>query len=625
MSNICKVYNIMSLLRISIISAISLTVLSCASESDLNKGLQGDVALKINMQVPLQTSVSTRTTTLSGNESTVNDITILIFNSDKDKQLIGYGYSANPTSTGTNTYQMTVNTREATGCTVYAVANAGASAFASVNTLNEFKQQSVTLSSASDLDSQSSVVMQGILTTSQDITSSTQTLETTIPLYRLCTKMNFNIIPSSDIKITGYQLHEVPASSYIADRSTEATPVYNPSSSYKDFDAVTENSPTAGNEVTDTYYIYENLAGKVTASNTAKARNSTNAPATASYLDVYATGTNWKSTYRIYLGGTGTTDYTNYNIPRNYNYTYMINITGSGIYDVRVTCYPELINSSTGGTWGSNGSATAVTSSATANVGDYYFSDGTWGSLDNNPGKTPIAVVFSGTTSTIDQSHGWTHGYAMALTNALTGCQWSANTSMYPSMTTTDESVLTDYNSIAYATLIKNEDGYTETQAIQKVYSSSLKDDHPAFWYSINFTSIKPSYIAPKNSSGWYLPSIGQWWDIDVNLGGMSKTVTSGDKGWCHWYKGDTSGDTNMYSQICTTNINKYLTAVSNFNSVNNSPDYFSNNEEWYFSSSEYSNSCVCIANYCNDGGVNLGGDKNCKYFVCRLRAVIAF
>ncbi len=595
-----KIRNMTDLTTMLLICAISVVITSCAGESSIYNCSGKATTVSIKMQVPSQTNVSTRATTLSGNESTVNNLTALIFNSSN--QLIGYGYSASPTSTGTNTYQMTVSTRVATSCTVYVVANAGANAFAGVNTVDEFKKQSVALSAASDLGAQSSTIMQGVSATSQDITSSTETLATTIPLYRLCTKINFNIIPASNITITGYQLHEVPASSYIADRSAETTPAYNPSGSYKDFAAITESSPTAGNEVTDTYYIYENLAGTVAASNTAKTRNSKNAPATASYLDVYATGSNWQSTYRIYLGGTGTTDYTNYNIPRNYNYTYTINITGSGIYDVRVTCYPELINSSTAGTWGSNGSATAVTSSATANVGDYYFSDGTWGSLDNNPGKTPIAVVFSGTTSTTDQGHGWTHGYAMALTNASTSSAWGIDG--------TDETVLNDYQG-EYDTFITNKDGYTETMAIKNAYNSTLQSAHPAFYYALNY-----GVTAPSSSSGWYLPSVGQWWDIETKLGDIS-TIPESSPGNCYWYN---SNNSTHYSTISVKNINKYLTSIDNYIT----PDYFDDNTNYYWSSSEYNSNNSYHSSF-QIGGADMdlnNGPKNCFILV---RSAIAF
>lgn len=623
MNDMHKVYRIPFVL-VLLISLIPILVSSCTGESQLNKKSDNATTVRINMQIPVQKNILTRTQTLSENESTVNDMTVLIFNSDK--QLIGYSYSTNPTPTN-NAYQMTVSTREATDCTVYVVANAGANAFTTgnstvsgvsnpVNTMDEFTVAYAKLSTASDLGSQSNVIMSGVLT-SQDITASTQTLATIVPLYRLCTKINLNIKPSSNIKITGYQLHEVPTSSYITDRSAETAPAYNPSNSYNDFDKVTESNPTNGSEVTSTYYIYENLAGTVSASNTAKTRNSKNAPATATYLDVYATGSNWQSTYRIYLGGTGTTDYTNYNIPRNYNYTYTINITGSGVYDVRVTCYPELINSPTGGTWNGGGSATAVTSSATATPGNYYFSDGTWGTLENNSGKTPIAVIFSGTTSSTDQGHGWTHGYAMALTNASTSAMWAG-----ASYQSTDEAGDT-YSSFSYKdytgtydTFIINKDGYSETHAISSkaAYSQS---NYPTFWYALNYGTT-----APNGSSGWYLPSIGQWWDIVINLAGISATeITASNIGWCRWCYGE-NGATTYYSSLFVANINKYMTAVNKLVT----PDYFSESYPWYWSSTEYSSNCPYRA-YFSAGNLRLGysddNDKSTTKFI--TRPVIAF
>ena len=620
-------------------------VSSCIGELQSNKRSDNAVMVRINMQVPQQKNVLTRTQTLSENESTVNDMTVLIFNADN--KLIGYSYSATPTPTN-NIYQMTVNTREATGCTVYVVANAGANAFTTgnstvsgvsnpVNTLDEFTMAYTKLSTASDLGSQSNVIMSGVLK-NQDITASTQTLATTVPLYRLCTKINFNINPSSDIKITGYQLHQVPTSSYITDRSTETTPAYNPSNSYKDFDKVTESSPTNGSEVTSTYYIYENLAGTASGSNTAKTRNSTNAPATASYLDVYATGPNWQSTYRIYLGGTGTTDYTNYNIPRNYNYTYTINITASGVYDVRVTCYPELINSSTGGTWSSGGSATAVTSSATATPGDYYFSDGTWGTLANRASATvyPIGVVFSGTTSANDKARGWTHGYAIALTNASTNT--TTKTCIWGPEATENTNTFTDsygtytynwYNGEYYSSFITDKDGYCETQTIKRNHPSTLQTSYPAFYYALNYAASGTTYAAPSGSSGWFLPSIGQWYDIFANLGGItSASIHSSEPGYCYW---------NGVSSSAASSINSYLNKITAYNKSYSSPDLFSNSRmpygdkagnhdgEYYWSSSEYDSTFVGHAIFIEDDNLYLYYYHSKATYFFRVRCAIAF
>jgi len=555
-----KAYRILFVL-VLLISAIPMLVSSCIGESQSNKGYDNAATVRINMQVPQQKNVLTRTQTLSENESTINDMTVLIFNADN--KLIGYGYSATPTPTN-NIYQMTVNTREATGCTVYVVANAGANAFTignstvsgvsnPVNTLDEFTVAYTKLSTASDLGSQNNVIMSGVLK-NQDITASTQTLATTVPLYRLCTKINFNINPSSDIKITSYQLHEVPTSSYIADRSAETTPAYNPSNSYKDFDKVTESSPTNGSEVTNTYYIYENLAGTVSASNTAKTRNSQNAPVTATYLDVCATGSNWQSIYRIYLGGTGTTDYTNYNIPRNYNYTYTINITGSGVYDVRVTCYPELINSASANTWGSNGNATTT---STVKIGDYYFTDGSWGTLTEHVTSTvkPIGVIFSTRISNEEKNAGFTHGYALALQDAnSTGCYWS-----------TSGNDLSFLNDVTYLSAYYNDlsSGYVGTFA----NSLGTNSNYPAWYYAYQY---KNTVAAPSYSSGWYLPTGGQWWDVMNNLG----KVDFGS------FTSITNSEVIQYgSSTALSNINSYLTAASGGSAISSG--------SWYWSSSE--------------------------------------
>jgi len=185
--------------------------------------------------------------------------------------------------------------------------------------------------------------------------------------------------------------------------------------------------------------------------------------------------------------------------------------------------------------------------SSTTNVGDYYFSDGSWGTLAVHATSTvkPIGVIFSNSPSTSDQGYGWKHGYAMALANTSTSCTWGTYG--------TDETALLDYQD-TYTTYIINKDGYTETHEIKNAYPSTLQSTYPAFYYALNY-----SIISPNGSSGWYLPSIGQWWNIVTNLGDMSSTPTGYgtgiDSNWLHWYKGDKSGDTEMYSSVCADNI----------------------------------------------------------------------
>ena len=79
------------------------------------------------------------------------------------------------------------------------------------------------------------------------------------------------------------------------------------------------------------------------------------------------------------------------------------------------TTYTKTIS----GTW-STGNTYTYNLSKPVNIGDYYYSDGTWGSIAEHTNSTAaaIGVIFSNSTSNIDKGHNWTHGYAMALQNA---------------------------------------------------------------------------------------------------------------------------------------------------------------------------------------------------------------
>lgn len=110
----------------------------------------------------------------------------------------------------------------------------------------------------------------------------------------------------------------------------------------------------------------------------------------------------------------------------------------------------------------------------TLKIGDYYYSDGTFSShLDKS--KTCVGVVFSLETTGIEKAHGWTHGQIVALEDAEDEC-----------------------GSCVWGT---DGDGF-EAFKMARCYSVSL----------------------PTCTSGWYLPSLGQWRDILTNLGKITVT-----------------------------------------------------------------------------------------------------
>ena len=108
-------------------------------------------------------------------------------------------------------------------------------------------------------------------------------------------------------------------------------------------------------------------------------------------------------------------------------------------------------------------------------------------------------------TSTIDKGKGWIHGYAIALKNAAKQVNWGPYN--------TDETSLS--NSLNDSILLKyNLDGYTNTQKLLQAHGTLT--NYPAFYYAL--TDYNNKHPAPPTSSGWYLPSSGQWFQLAKNL-----------------------------------------------------------------------------------------------------------
>ncbi len=351
--------------------------------------------------------------------------------------------------------------------------------------------------------------------------------------------------------------------------------------------------------------------------------------------------------------GNTTTNTDDATIEANKTYNITVKITGLGVTDPSNDVDPSSVTiNSQVQDWIQ--AAVTINMNDVPGIGEYYFSDGSWGTLTDRATSTvyPIGVVFSNTTSVIDKAHGWTHGYAMALTNAATNytttstCLWAG--SNYQSTEEAGDTYIDSYENFkyqdytTYTDFITDKDGYSETQAIKNKYSSTLKTDHPALYYALNYGTSNESttiaYTAPNGSSGWYLPSVGQGWDIVTKLGGMSTTVTNISSGCCRWYKGDDNSNNN-YTSICVDNINKYLTGVSSYSNSYKynykAPDLFSDSgmeygnddgtysAELYCLSSEYDIGSIYNISFDSSLGMYLSG--NYKTLMFRVRPVIAF
>lgn len=468
-------------------------VSSCSTVDDTPAENTATLTVKIVQQDPK--TVVTRTIS-----DAIENVNVLVF--DAQGHLIGSAYaSSSPTS-------VSVPVRVSSGCTVCAIANTGSSSyFDGISTLTEL-QAKVTpiLASADALGAKSNEILYGTI---PGVTLGSGANTQAVILRRLYSKYTFTITPTSDIAITSYQLCNVPNECYIASGNTT-----NPSTGFAglSFGSVITSGSIGSAITAGPYYIYENLAGTASASNTAELRTAANAPAGSSYLLITAKGYGynggWTSTYRVYLGEmTNATspvlDYTNFNMYRDFNYQCNIAISGSGANDVRVT-YTPTTSTRTNIYFGD------------ATVGNYLYNDGTNGSAFKS-GQT-VGIIYSAELTQAQYNAGCRHGKVMALKNANSsnyGLWSSSNNSPYTDHSSTGHPYTTDFKS-CYADISS---GYDAVSTNSSYVSTST---NYAWYYckSYNDGVSSKTFVNVSNNVGvWYLPSTGDWWDIMENLG----------------------------------------------------------------------------------------------------------
>lgn len=140
--------------------------------------------------------------------------------------------------------------------------------------------------------------------------------------------------------------------------------------------------------------------------------------------------------------------------------------------------------------------------------------------------------------------------------------------------------------------------GYDGT--FTKGYNKS-NDSYPA-WKAANNYDVN---VSGFKNSGWYLPSIGQWWDVCANLGKVDLTsMQTGPAGSHQIYPGPTA----------TTNVNNAIKAAKGGAELTTNS---------YWSASEFYTSIAAIVDFSSSYvGLSYGGKKFTDYYV---RAVLAF
>ena len=306
------------------------------------------------------------------------------------------------------------------------------------------------------------------------------------------------------------------------------------------------------------------------------------------------------------------------NLKSGKRYAYTITVKANGIN----------VQSVGSGTWVANGEENVTSKEVkrrfTADelkIGDYFYSDGTWsdgglrrlytdGSVviaAEKPaplnGKTVVGIVFQTDKSRIgskekDKLGGEdkAHGLVMSVKNAAMSQKWGPNSQ--DEGLTECKTKADNYNDIS---------GYGNCEHIRTCRGNF--DDYLAFKAADGYNTTCP---VSATTTGWYLPSSGQWWDIMQNLGGCpalakldeQTSSQSGDFTWSD--QGDVLAALNAWMEKIATG----------------SKDNFRNND-WIWSSSEYSDSFVRYWSVFSDGRVEC--DWRAKYNYLDVRPVLAF
>ena len=158
---------------------------------------------------------------------------------------------------------------------------------------------------------------------------------------------------------------------------------------------------------------------------------------------------------------------------------------------------------------------TVETPTVPINIGDYYYSDGTWSTIrDNN--KTVIGIVFAKVDATAsdlnlrDHYGNCNHGLVVGLS------EYMSIKGYHTSDDTSNNSTAKYYSSNGWPSTPLNDNdqvilGYTHTLALSAYRAWKGSD-----W--VKYISVIDNLSAPEGGSSWYVPSFAEMKLIDANI-----------------------------------------------------------------------------------------------------------
>ena len=216
-------------------------------------------------------------------------------------------------------------------------------------------------------------------------------------------------------------------------------------------------------------------------------------------------------------------------------------------------------------------------------------------------GKTVVGIVFQTDPNRIGAAEksklgaGHVHGLVMAVKNAATDQEWGPET---------DEGLK---ECATKADNYKDISGYGNCEKIRS--NRGNFDNYPALKAADDYNTTCP---VSASTTGWYLPSSGQWWDIIQNLGACPALANQDEQ---------TSTQDHDFLWLNQGNVPATLNVWMEKIAADSKHVFIST--DWFWSSSEYSD------DYARDWRVHSRGYVECdwysKSYEHTVRPVLAF
>lgn len=271
------------------------------------------------------------------------------------------------------------------------------------------------------------------------------------------------------------------------------------------------------------------------------------------------------------------------------------------------------------------GSSSPIQKVHTLAVGDFFMKDGSLlaGStkLTQAQQRACIGIVYCIDPNRVGKAakqvlSNNAHGLVLALKNATdTPCRWGQYTD--ENSNSSDNNAPFKTNTGSLKAQYENVEGYGETKWIINEYyrpaSTMLPNYYTAFYRAKIYGTKEGNtsqYAAPPNTTGWFIPSMGQWWDILSNLGEINLNN----------YKDNQNNSLSLPNDTAPIidNMNRYLSRID-------SAQLFFKVSNRFWSSSEADTDYACCVDFFDTGSLDLGTYLKTNSGIYHVRCSLAF